>query len=93
MKILGYEFKVDTSKSFTEDRVGGDLSVPRQLMRIAGDLAPEQIESTMIHEIIEAINGIMQLELKEKQVCALEVGIWGALHDNGVDLSPLFKKK
>ena len=93
MKIFGYTFSLDTSKSFTDDGVGGDVHVSRQKMRVAGDLAPEQIESTIIHETLEAINYMMKLGLVEQQICILEVGLWGALHDNGVDLSPLLKKK
>lgn len=93
MKILGYEFTVDINKSVVEDHVAGQVSIPLQRIEMAGDLAPEQMESTIIHEIIEAINGLMQLDLKERQVRALEVGLWGTLRDNGVDISPLLKRK
>jgi hypothetical protein len=46
-------------------------------------------ESSILHEIIEAINYHLQLNLKHAQIMALETGLYGALNDSGVDLGRL----
>ena len=47
--------------------------------------------STMIHEIIETINAILELGLEHNQIMSIEAGIYGTLSGAGVDLSPLLK--
>jgi hypothetical protein len=67
---------------------GGSL-----VIQVANDLDPQQTQSTLIHEIIEAINFHLQLRIRHEVVSALETGIYQTLVNNGVDLSPLLKEE
>lgn len=89
MKILGYNYTIlfDTDS----DKIG---SFGRQIaktltIQIASDLDREQTISTVLHEIFEALNYHLQLNLTHNVVMGLEAGLYQALSDNGIDLSPL----
>lgn len=89
MNILGYTYAV--KRGATVDEVGAmGKMIPSSLtILVASDLTQQQIESTLIHEIIEAVNHALDLGLAHNQVCAVEVALYGALTAAGVDLSPL----
>ena len=89
MKILGYNYTVDRSKSQDEVGAMGRFHAKSQAIQIANDINQQQDESTMIHEAIEAINYHLGLELEHKDITALEAALYQVLTDNGVDLAPL----
>jgi hypothetical protein len=91
MKILGYEYSVDISKR--EDELGylGLYTGKLLIIEIAKEMNIQQTQSTVIHEIIEAINFHLRLSLPHQTIAGLETGIFQTLVDNGVDLSPLLK--
>jgi len=41
-----------------------------------------QQESTLLHEVIEAINWQQKIGLEENQICQLETGLYQVLKDN-----------
>jgi hypothetical protein len=49
-------------------------------------------ESIIIHEILEALNYHLELELPHRTISALESGLYQTLHDAGVDLQLLLKE-
>lgn len=59
------------------------------VIRVATDVDSQIVESTMIHEILEAINKHLELELDHKVISQLEAGFYGALKSGGVDLGKL----
>src|SRR5690349_13393661 len=92
MKILGYDYQIDLSQTFDTMRgCMGLCNVNKQIINIAKDLPEETKCSVMIHEIIEAINYHLELNLEHPQISQLETGIHQALSDNGVDLTVLLK--
>ena len=89
IKVLGYEYTVEI-----KPRTGsaGRSSLDWSLMEIDSDLSPQQMDSALIHEIIEQINKILDLGLSHWQICGLEAGIWSFLEAAGVDLGIIFRK-
>ena len=88
MKILGYTYQVE----IVDSDAMGRFQARRQRLQIASDLAGDGKLSTLLHEIIEAINYHLGLNLPHRTIMALEAGLYQVLADNGVDLSPLLEE-
>lgn len=91
LKILGYKYRV--VEAGHSDIIGafGRNHVSRQLVQIASNLVDQQRESTILHEIIEAISYHLELGLSHAVIMSLEASLYQVLTDNGIDLSPLSK--
>lgn len=90
MKILAYDYKIKAESAPVEKLAfmgrhnGGDLNII-----ICTGMPRQNQESTMIHEIIEAINWQLKVNLREQQIIFLEIGLYNVLRNAGVDLRPL----
>jgi hypothetical protein len=93
MNILGYDYSLRFSKIREMFGNVGTIDFDSKLLTVALDVSFEDQLSIIIHEIIEAIDYHLELELTHKQVCALEVGIFSVLKSTGVDLTPLIVNK
>ena len=91
MNILGYNYTV--KRGATTDELGalGKMIAASLTILVASDLVPQQAESTILHEIIEVANYMLNLGLEHKQISGMEVAVYGTLIAAGVDLSPLAK--
>ncbi len=59
---------------------------------ISGQYGQSTKESTVLHEVIEAINHICNLNLTEAQIRGIEVSLYETLIGAGIDLAPLTKE-
>jgi hypothetical protein len=89
MKILGYTYKVNCEVDNRNMNGIGRLRSDSLQIDISGDVAEGQKMSTLLHEIIEALNYHLALGIQHQKIMALESGLYQVLIDNGVDLSPL----
>jgi len=89
INILGYNYIIVEDGSVDETAGFGRHHPKLQKIQIASDLHPQAKQTTVLHEIIEAIDCHLQLKLEHNKIMALEVGIFQALTTAGVDLSPL----
>lgn len=89
MKILGYEFKIYQDGTVDSINAMGRFHSKSQRIQIATDLCPQQIESTVLHEVIEAINYYLHLQLSEQVVSSLEASLYQVMVDNNVSLGAL----
>ena len=67
----------------------GFCNFDKKLLQVAGDVDIDVQNSTILHEIIEAINYHLEIKLEEAQIKQLEVGLHQVLSENGVNLSLL----
>lgn len=83
LKIAGYNYKVRHCKNDARDenRTGWHNSNNNEI-GIDPDLKEEIQQSTLLHEIIEAINYHNELKLEHPQISILETNIFQVLHDN-----------
>jgi hypothetical protein len=91
VKILGYDYEL----RWLDEDLNGESGTCRgctQVIGISGRDHPQQRISTMLHEIIEAINYQLNLGLAHTQITAIETGMFSALTSNGVDLTPLLEE-
>ena len=91
MKILGYNYKI-LHKSKKDMESLGLCRYGKLQIHISKKQAPQQKESTVLHEMIHAISYHLHLELSEQQIMALESGLYQALIDNGINLTPLTRE-
>jgi hypothetical protein len=88
MKILGADFEVvyiterDSSDS-------GDCHNRFQVIRLQKDAHDEFIMDTLLHEIIEAINTKLNLDLPHNTIYALAASLFAVMSDNNINLTPL----
>ena len=92
MRILGYDYKL--IEDGDSDTIGalGRFHSSRQILQIAEELAAQCRESTVLHEILEAISYHNNLGLGNKIIMPLETGLYQVLGDLGMDLSLLTKE-
>jgi hypothetical protein len=88
IRILG----IDYNLTFTDIKGCNDVGVVNvfktEITISNVTNSPEHAKSVLLHEIIEAINHRLGLELKHSQITALESGLFQVLKDN----PDLFKK-
>ena len=88
MKILGYDYEFEKN---VNDHTGsyGWFDAKSLTIQIADNLNKQQKESTILHEILEALSYHLMLEIGNNIIMPLEAGLYQVLTDAGVDLSPL----
>lgn len=84
VKILGYDYSVKLI-DLNETEKFGTQDMNTLVIRLNKNKHPSQIKSTLLHEIIEAINCHLSLDLNHNQINALEAGLYQALKDNDID--------
>jgi hypothetical protein len=85
MNILGFDYEVVFAKMGDIDSLG-HVNPKELCIAVSEDVDPQLQISTILHEIIEAINIHMDLKLKHSQITSLEVGLYSVLKDNGIDI-------
>jgi hypothetical protein len=95
IKILGYDYEIIPSPAPEAGgmKEAGRLFCSKQIIPLDMSACQQAQESTLIHEIFEALNYHFDLELTHEAISALETGWFTVLHDNGVDISGLLKDK
>ena len=77
--ILGKEYIVRYTDNIGTCGNMGNADRSRQFINVnAADLAPQQIESTVLHEAIHMISNELKMNMSEEDVSRLEVGIYSA---------------
>lgn len=82
MKILGNEYEIiEADATIMDDKIGLCDTINHRIYLREG-LNQSVLKSTLIHEIIHAIDLAMQIGLEEKQVEALGNGLFAIMKDN-----------
>lgn len=91
MKILGYDYVIVQDGLSDDIGANGRCHINRQRIQVPSDLAPQQLTSTILHEIIEALNYHLELGLEHRVRMSLEAALYQTLTAAGVDLEVLRK--
>lgn len=81
IKILGHDYTVKLV-DLNETDTFGTMNSNTSTIRINQNKVQSQIESTLLHEIIEALNMDLELNLEHRQITGLEAGLYQVLKDN-----------
>lgn len=85
LKILGKTFSVEMVENLRQEdghSCCGTVGVCDQRIRLNPGYPKECVDSTLLHEIIEAATGLLELGLEHKQISALEEFLYQVLKDN-----------
>lgn len=85
IKISGHLVNVsleNLNNNLSGKAYGGQTDIFNQWIKLQLNMPQEQIESTLIHEIIEQINGLNDLNLNHTQISVLATSIHQVLNDN-----------
>jgi hypothetical protein len=94
LNILGYSYSLKTDETIEQmDGNVGLTNFNEKFLQVASNLEDDQKKSVLIHELIEALNYHLELNLEHPQIMGLEVGFHQVFQDNGVDLTPLIVSK
>lgn len=84
IKIGGHIYKIkfrDLDKDEQQNNCGYCKTSLNELV-INNQMPPQQQDSTLLHETIEAINWLNELGLEHHQIMSLEASLYQVLHDN-----------
>lgn len=85
VKILGHEYKVVLSnRLFASDSKEGNCDTGQNIITIDSNFAESHIGETFLHEILEAIDSRMELELEHRKICALSETLFQILKENRI---------
>jgi len=83
VKVLGQTLTINyVSGAPLEENDLGECSVDSLTISVRDGLPPEKERLVLIHELVHAIEDVLGLKLKEKQVEGLETGIYALIRDN-----------
>lgn len=80
VRVLGRDVVVDVVDELP--RAFGEYDYETQIVRIVRGQHPAFEADTLLHELIHAIDDVMQLGLKERQVHCVASGVIALLKDN-----------
>ena len=83
VKVLGQTFTVSyvNGEPLDEDDLG-ECSVDKLTISVRDGLPVEKERLVVVHELVHAIEDVLGLKLREKQVEGLETGIYALIRDN-----------
>jgi hypothetical protein len=91
MKILGRSYTVKHVRHLAESSLlGQHIAATREILLEEGMTHDEEV-STAFHEILEAINNLLELDLEHKTITAIETGLTSVFLDTSIDMKPLLK--
>ncbi|NPV54522.1 MAG: hypothetical protein HPY71_13570 [Firmicutes bacterium] len=82
VKIGGEVFEVVEAEAALDPRAFGEMDYKKARLVIDKDLKPAAKMSVLLHEILEAINYMNQLNLEHRTIMTLEHDLYQVLHDN-----------
>jgi hypothetical protein len=92
LNILGYTYILTTDTPL--ESMNGNIGYcdfNKQTIDIADNIAQQAKQSTVLHEVIEALNYHLEIGLSEAQIKQIEVGLHQVMSDAGISLNPLFE--
>lgn len=79
IRIAGRDFEVKYIEGLADD---GSTDFTNNIILIRDELSEENKQTTLLHEIIECINSIYDLNLNHQTIQTLEAGLFQIYKDN-----------
>lgn len=84
VKILGHEYRVEQVEGYLA-KTGGNTGQSNNYLNvitIGRELAESTKHEILLHEIIEAVDSRLELNLEHSKICALSEALYQVLKDN-----------
>lgn len=87
INILGIDYLVvfDDDNEAIKDNLGC-VDLDHQIIYIRNSINDQMKVSTLLHEVIEAINFQLELNMPHRVICGIEVGINQVVTENSINL-------
>ena len=82
IRIAGLSYRLEYKSTAELEGSWGSCDSRRQVICVCADIHPEQQRRTLIHEVIEALNYLLELQLPHPTITALEHGLHEVMADN-----------
>ncbi len=83
VRIMGMEIKVVPNKRIAVERfAAGEYNQTQCEIAIATDMAPSLQGEVLVHEIIEAVNARLDIDMPHDKLTALASGLYAVICDN-----------
>lgn len=83
IRILGYDYEVILSDELAIDEdKSGECSTTFQRITIDSNMLEQKQQSTLLHEVIEALEYHLSIGLEHNQIELLEAGLYQVIRDN-----------
>lgn len=82
LQVLGLRYEVALLKETMPSNAAGQMLAFKALIKVDEDAAPERRRAVLMHEIVEAINFELDLNLKHRAITSLATAINQVLADN-----------
>ena len=92
MKILGFDYSIELVSSANMSELG-TINHGSTHIRLRDNMSEVGLLSTLIHEIVHAVDFQLSLDMGEENVNRMATGLYQTMVDNGVNLRPLLKEK
>lgn len=81
VKVLGHDYTI-LMVDLNETDQFGTMNQNTLTIRLNKNKAQSQINETLLHEIIEALNHDLEIGLEHHQISEIEAGLYQVLKDN-----------
>lgn len=82
LKVLGHWYSVELTRKKQMNGLCGSFNVGYKLIRITEEMPESITAETLLHEVIELIAAILELDMEHKQVSAMSEVLFQVLRDN-----------
>ena len=80
--ILGKTFKIKEVDRVLDSANAGHVRYDKQSIVVARDQHVEQMQDTLLHEIVHVVDNLMETEMTERQVACLATGLLAVMKEN-----------
>jgi hypothetical protein len=85
LNILGHDYNVDLTNDLLCTETMGVHCKDKSKIVVCADISESQQASTLLHEIIEAINSMQEIGLEHQQICQIEAGLFQVMKNNNLN--------
>ena len=82
IKILGFEYDIIQDKLADKSNAAGSVNTLEQKIWIDINQHEEKKQSSLVHEVLEELNEILNIRLKHPQIELLEAGLFSVMKEN-----------
>lgn len=82
IRVVGKTYTIEYVERVDDKDSSGESARDTQSIKVKKDQHQESARETLLHEVIHAVEGQLGLDLKEKQVHGLGVGLFQVLCEN-----------
>jgi len=82
IKVFGRQYTINYVHAFAGMKDAGMLDYGNQILTVQENQLPLEEADTILHEVVHAVDLLMELKMSERQVQLVATGLMGVFQDN-----------